>query len=114
MLEAQRGWDLSKTGVACLTYDTLPTSKERTDGATDKIADGLPERARLQGPTKTDSTMEGGFDATNTLAAHPDEVLVIRSATTRPSVVSGPSRQRHQVRVSLLSSTTATSLPSVS
>jgi L-arabinose transport system substrate-binding protein len=75
MLEAQkRGWDLNKTGVACLTYDTLPTSKERTDGATDKIVEmGFPANRVFKGPTKTDSTMEGGFDATNILvAAHPD------------------------------------------
>ncbi len=75
MLEARkRGWDLNKTGVACLTYDTLPTSKERTDGATDKIIEmGFPKERVYKGPTKTDSTMEGGFDATNILvAAHPD------------------------------------------
>ncbi len=75
MLEAQRrGWDLSKTGAACLTYDTLPTSKERTDGATDQIVEmGFPAANVFKGATKTDSTMEGGFDATNILvAAHPE------------------------------------------
>jgi L-arabinose transport system substrate-binding protein len=69
-----RGWDLSKTGAACLTYDTLPTSKERTDGATEMlVAMGFPADRVFKGPTKTDSTTEGGFDATNILvAAHPD------------------------------------------
>jgi L-arabinose transport system substrate-binding protein len=69
-----RNWDFNKTGVACLTYDTLPTSKERTDGASDQLIEmGFPASRIYKGPTKTDSTTEGGFDATNILvASHPD------------------------------------------
>ncbi len=75
MEEAQkRGWDLSKTGAACLTYNELPTSKDRTDGATDMLMEmGFPAESVFEGPTATDSTTEGGFDATNILvAAHPE------------------------------------------
>jgi L-arabinose transport system substrate-binding protein len=75
MEEAQkRGWNLSKTGVACLTYNELPTSKDRTDGATDMLTEmGFSRGQVFEGPTATDSTTEGGFDATNILvAAHPE------------------------------------------
>ncbi|MGC9313698.1 MAG: arabinose ABC transporter substrate-binding protein [Sediminispirochaetaceae bacterium] len=75
MEEAQkRGWDLSKTGADCLTYNELPTSKERTDGATDMLVEmGFPKENVFEAPTATDSTTEGGFDATNILvAAHPE------------------------------------------
>jgi len=75
MEEAQRrGWDLSKTGADCLTYNELPTSKERTDGATHMLVEmGFPEENVFEAPTATDSTTEGGFDATNILvAAHPE------------------------------------------
>jgi len=75
MEEAQkRGWDLSKTGADCLTYNELPTSKERTDGASDMLREmGFPAAQIFEAPTATDSTTEGGFDATNILvAAHPD------------------------------------------
>lgn len=69
-----RGWDMNTTGAVCLTYDTLPTSKERTDGATDQIkAMGFMEKNIFAAPTKTDSTVEGGFDAANiVVAAHPN------------------------------------------
>ncbi len=68
-----RGWDMSTTGAVCLTYDTLPTSKERTDGASDQIKQmGFPAANIFAAPTKTDSTVEGGFDAANiVVAAHP-------------------------------------------
>jgi L-arabinose transport system substrate-binding protein len=70
----KRGWDLSKTGADCLTYDELPTSKERTDGASDMLAEmGFPKQNIFRTPTATDSTTEGGFDATNiVVAAHPE------------------------------------------
>jgi L-arabinose transport system substrate-binding protein len=70
----KRNWDLTRTGVACLTYNQLPTSKDRTDGATDMLVErGFPAAQVFEGPTATDSTTEGGFDATNILvAAHPE------------------------------------------
>jgi L-arabinose transport system substrate-binding protein len=70
----KRGWDLSKTGAACLTYNELPTSKDRTDGATHMLLEmGFPAANVFEGPTATDSTTEGGFDAANILvAAHPE------------------------------------------
>ena len=70
----KRGWDLSRTGVACLTYNELPTSKDRTDGATHMLTEmGFQPESVFEGPTATDSTTEGGFDATNILvAAHPE------------------------------------------
>jgi L-arabinose transport system substrate-binding protein len=71
---SRRGWDLSRTGAACLTYNELPTSKDRTDGATHMLTEmGFPPENVFEGPTATDSTTEGGFDATNILvAAHPE------------------------------------------
>jgi L-arabinose transport system substrate-binding protein len=70
----KRGWDLSRTGAACLTYNELPTSKDRTDGATHMLLEmSFPAANVFEGPTATDSTTEGGFDATNILvAAHPE------------------------------------------
>jgi len=69
----KRGWDMGVTGAICLTYDTLPTAKERTDGATSMLLEmGFKEANVFKAPTKTDSTTEGGFDAANiVIAAHP-------------------------------------------
>jgi L-arabinose transport system substrate-binding protein len=69
-----RSWDLNSVGVACLTFNELPTSKERTDGASDMIISmGFPEKNIFDTPTKTSSNIEAGFDATNILvAAHPE------------------------------------------
>ena len=55
MEEAQnRGWDLSKTGADCLTFDELPTSKERTDGATSMMIEmGFPAENVYGAPTAT-------------------------------------------------------------
>lgn len=69
-----RAWDLNSTGAACLTFDELPTSKERTDGASDMlISMGFPAKNIFNAPTKTSSNIEAGFDTTNILvAAHPE------------------------------------------
>jgi L-arabinose transport system substrate-binding protein len=69
-----RTWDMSTTGAICLTYDTLPTAKERTDGASDMLREmGFVAANIYKAPTKTDSTTEGGFDAANiVIAAHPN------------------------------------------
>jgi L-arabinose transport system substrate-binding protein len=69
-----RTWDMGKTGAICLTYDTLPTAKERTDGASDMLRSmGFNVSNIYKAPTKTDSTTEGGFDAANiVIAAHPN------------------------------------------
>jgi len=76
MEEAERrGSDLSKTGADCLTYNELPTSKQRTDGATDMLIEmGFPKENVYEAPTASDSTTEGGFDATNILVAAHAEV----------------------------------------
>jgi L-arabinose transport system substrate-binding protein len=70
----KRAWDMSTTGAICLTYDTLPTAKERTDGASDMLREmGFIPANIYKAPTKTDSTLEGGFDAANiVIAAHPN------------------------------------------
>jgi len=69
----KRAWGMKETGAICLTYDTLPTSKERTTGASDALrAKGFIDSNIYRAPTKTDSTTEGGFDAANiVIAAHP-------------------------------------------
>jgi len=70
----KRGGDMGKTGAISLTYDTLPTAKERTDGASDMLRSmGFVAANIYKAPTKTDSTTEGGFDAANiVVAAHPN------------------------------------------
>lgn len=62
---ARRGWALGDVGLLRVTYDTLETAKERTDGARDALVEaGLPAARVFDAPMRTSDT-EGGFNAAN-------------------------------------------------
>jgi L-arabinose transport system substrate-binding protein len=62
---ARRGWALGDIGLLRVTYDTLETAKERTDGARDAlVAAGLPAARIFDAPMRASDT-EGGFNAAN-------------------------------------------------
>ncbi len=61
----KRGWDMTQVGFLRMSYDQLPTIKERTDGATEVLlAAGLPEANIFDSPMKT-LDIEGSFNAAN-------------------------------------------------
>ena len=66
-------WTQSKVGFLRMSYDQLPTIKERTDGATDVLMEaGFPEANLFDSPMKTLDT-EGSFNAANiTITKHPE------------------------------------------
>ena len=60
-----RGWDISEVGAIRLSYEQLPTLKDRMDGATDQLVDlGFPVENITDAPMVKDDT-EGGFNAAN-------------------------------------------------
>lgn len=67
------GWDYDKVGFLRMSFDQLPTIKERTDGATDVILEaGFPEKNLFDSPMKTLDT-EGSFNAANiSITKHPE------------------------------------------
>lgn len=74
----KRGWDMAQVGFLRMSYDQLPTIKERTDGATEVLlAAGLPEANIFDSPMKT-LDIEGSFNAANiTLTKKPEIKLWI-------------------------------------
>ncbi len=62
--EAQRrGWKLSEVGLIRVSYDQLPTAKDRTDGAVAALVKaGFPAANVIDAPQKTAET-EDAFDA---------------------------------------------------
>ncbi len=69
----KRGWDLKDVGFLRMSFDQLPTIKERTDGATEVLlAAGLPEANIFDSPMKV-LDIEASMNAANiTLTKHPD------------------------------------------
>ena len=69
----KRGWDINETAACGITYDQLPTAKNRTDGAKAALtAAGFPADRIYTAPEKTTDT-EGSFNAAGTiLTQHPD------------------------------------------
>ena len=63
--EAQRrGWKLNEVGLIRVSYDQLPTAKDRTEGAVAALTKaGLPTANVISAPQKTIET-EDAFDAT--------------------------------------------------
>lgn len=58
-----RGWDFARVGFLKMTFDQLPTIKERTDGATEALlAAGLPETNVFVSPMRT-LDVEGSMNA---------------------------------------------------
>lgn len=68
-----RGWNLKNVGFLRMSFDSLPTIKERTDGATKSfLAAGVPTAKIFDSPMKT-LDIEGSFNAANTtITKHPD------------------------------------------
>lgn len=68
-----RGWNMSQVGYLRMSFDSLPTVKERYVGATDVLVDNeFPEANIFDSPMKTLDT-EGSFNAANiSITKHPD------------------------------------------
>lgn len=61
----RRGWNLQQVGLLRLSFDSLQTAKERTEGARDALMRaGLPRENVFDAPQRTTDT-EGGFNAAN-------------------------------------------------
>ena len=70
----ERKWDLKKNvGLLRMSFDSLPTIKERTDGVTSALtAVGFPKARVFDSPMKT-LDIEGSLNAASiTIAKHPD------------------------------------------
>ncbi len=68
----KRGWDMNEVGAIKISYDQLPTAKERTDGTLDSLTKaGFPAANVLNSPqAKTDT--EAAFNAANvTITKNP-------------------------------------------
>ncbi len=83
-----KGWDENEVGFLRMSYDQLPTIKERTDGATDVLLDsGFPEANLYDSPMKTLDT-EGSFNAANiTITKNPDVKYWIVAGGNDSSVI---------------------------
>jgi L-arabinose transport system substrate-binding protein len=69
----KRGWDLAKVGMIHVSYDQLPTAKDRVDGATKVLeAAGLPAANVFDAPQAKTDTESALNAATTVLNAHPD------------------------------------------
>jgi L-arabinose transport system substrate-binding protein len=70
----KRGWDLAKVGAIRISYDQLPTAKDRVDGATKVLlkAAGFPSPTVFDAPQAKTDTEAALNAATITLNAHPD------------------------------------------
>jgi L-arabinose transport system substrate-binding protein len=68
-----RGWNLKNVGFLRMSFDSLPTIKERTEGATAAlVAAGIPKARIFDTPMKTLDT-EGSFNAASiTITKHPN------------------------------------------
>lgn len=63
----RRGWKLEETAACAITYDELPTAKDRTDGATAAlVAAGFPADRIFRSHERT-TDVPGSFEAANTL-----------------------------------------------
>ena len=69
----KRGWDLKKVGFLRMSFDSLPTIKERTDGATEVLVGaGLPKENIFDSPMKV-LDIEASMNAANvTIPKHPE------------------------------------------
>ena len=68
-----RGWDLKSVGVVRVSYDQLPTAKDRVDGATSVLLKaGLPQANIFNAPQDKTDTEAALNAATTVINAHPD------------------------------------------
>ena len=69
----RRGWDLKDVGVIRVSYDQLPTAKDRVDGATAVLVkDGLPPADVFNAPQDKTDTEAALNAATTVINAHPE------------------------------------------
>ncbi len=69
----KRGWDLATVGMIHVSYDQLPTAKDRVDGATKVLeAAGLPAANVFDAPQAKTDTESALNAATTVLNAHAD------------------------------------------
>jgi L-arabinose transport system substrate-binding protein len=62
---ARRNWSLAEVGLLRVTYESLETARQRTDGAREALVEaGLPAQRVFDAPMRTSDT-EGGFNAAN-------------------------------------------------
>lgn len=68
-----RGWSQEDTGFMRISFNELPTAKDRTDGMTDALLErGFNKAYIFESPEKTTDT-EGGFNAANiTITKNPN------------------------------------------
>jgi L-arabinose transport system substrate-binding protein len=68
----KRGWNPAEVGAIKVSFDQLPTAKERTDGAVDSLSKaGFPAANILNSPQQKNDT-EAAFNATNvTITKNP-------------------------------------------
>ncbi len=69
----ERGWDMDEVGALRMSYEQLPTLKDRTDGATDALLEaGFPEANIYDSPMEKDDA-EGSFNAASvSINKNPD------------------------------------------
>lgn len=69
-----RNWKPEETGVCAVTFEELPTARQRTDGAAEGLAAaGFPADRIYKAPQKT-SDVPGAFDAVGVLLTQHPEV----------------------------------------
>jgi L-arabinose transport system substrate-binding protein len=69
----KRGWDLKGLGVIRVSYDQLPTAKDRVEGATSvMLKAGLPQANVFNAPQDKTDTEAALNAATTVINAHPD------------------------------------------
>ena len=69
----KRGWDLKDLGLIRVSYDQLPTAKDRVDGATAVLLKaGLPQADIFNAPQDKTDTEAALNAATTVINAHPD------------------------------------------
>jgi len=78
----KRGWDMNEVGAIKISYDQLPTAKERNDGTLDSLTKaGFPAANVLNSPqAKTDT--EAAFNAAN--------VTITKNPTFKKWIAFGP------------------------
>lgn len=85
-----RGWDLNDVTAMRLSFNQLPTAKDRTDGASAAlVAAGLPEANIIDTPHKLSNTEEA-FNAANTVITRlPDATKWVVFGMNDEAVIGG-------------------------
>ena len=86
----QRGWEQSTTGFMRISFDELPTAKDRTTGMTDALLEmGFDAQFIFDSPQKT-TDVEGAFNAANiTISKNPQITRWLISGLNDDTAVGG-------------------------